>query len=146
LRKSLKFDGVVFSDDMQMHAITKHYGFEDAIKLAVNAGVDILTFSNNIQGSEDRTVDRVHAIIKKFVLDGTIPASRIDESFQRIMNLKNKMSSSQADYFREEWLKTQEKTEEYKIKLQQTEAELEALKNKPVVIEKPEPKKKKRKN
>lgn len=148
LRKSLKFDGVVFSDDMQMHAITKHYGFEEAIQLAVNAGVDILTFSNNIQGSEDRTVDRVHAIIKKYVMDGTIPASRIDESFHRIMKLKKKMSLSQADYYREEWIKTQQELEVYKTKLQRSETELEALKNKLMVIEKTEsqPKKKKRKN
>ncbi len=32
LRKELKFNGVIFTDDMQMHAITKHYGLEEAIK------------------------------------------------------------------------------------------------------------------
>src|SRR5690606_24668153 len=48
LRSRLQFDGVVFSDDMQMHAITKHYGLEEAIRMAINAGIDILTFSNNI--------------------------------------------------------------------------------------------------
>lgn len=145
LRKTLKFDGVVFSDDMQMHAITKHYGFEEAIKLAVNAGVDILTFSNNIQGSEDRTVDRVHSIIKKFVMDGTIPANRIDESFQRIMKLKKRMSTSQADYFRAEWLKTQRELDVFKTKLKKSESELEMLKNKQVIIEKDELKSKKNK-
>lgn len=91
LRKRLKFDGVVFSDDMQMHAITKHYGLEDAIRLAVNAGVDIMTFSNNISGSEERTVDKVHVIIKGFVENGQIPESRIDQSFRRIMKLKKKL-------------------------------------------------------
>jgi beta-N-acetylhexosaminidase len=111
LRKTLKFDGVVFSDDMQMHAITKHYGLEEAIKLAVNAGVDILTFSNNIQGSEDRTVDKVHSIIRKFVEDGSIPKARIDESYKRIINLKGKMTSSQADYYRKELVRTQKELE-----------------------------------
>lgn len=111
LRKTLKFDGVVFSDDMQMHAITKHYGLEEAIKLAVNAGVDILTFSNNIQGSEDRTVDKVHSIIRKFVEEGTISKERIDESFRRIMDLKNKMELSQADYYRNRLLETQNELE-----------------------------------
>ena len=42
LRKKLGFQGVVFSDDMQMHAITKQFGMEESIRLAVNAGVDIL--------------------------------------------------------------------------------------------------------
>jgi len=114
--------------------------------LAVNAGVDILTFSNNIQGSEDRTVDRVHSIIKKFVDDGTIPMSRIDESYERIMRLKRKLSSSQADYYRKEWLRTQEQLEGYKTKLGQSNNEVEILKGKLMDIEKEDPKKKKRKN
>jgi beta-N-acetylhexosaminidase len=67
LRNRLNFNGVVFSDDMQMHAISKHYGFEDAVRLAILAGVDIMTFSNNIAGTDERTVDKVHAIIKKMV-------------------------------------------------------------------------------
>jgi beta-N-acetylhexosaminidase len=91
LRKRLKFDGVVFSDDMQMHAITKHYGLEEAIKLAVNAGVDIMTFSNNISGTEERTVDKVHQIIKAFVQKGDIPIARIDQSYRRIVKLKKQL-------------------------------------------------------
>lgn len=90
LRHQLGFDGVVFSDDMQMHAITKHYGLEDAIRLAINAGVDIMTFSNNIHQSEERTVDLVHRIIKNQVSAGKIPRERIDESYRRIMALKKK--------------------------------------------------------
>jgi beta-N-acetylhexosaminidase len=91
LRKRLKFDGVVFSDDMQMHAITKHYGLEEAIKLAVNSGVDIMTFSNNISGAEERTVDKVHQIIKDFVQKGDIPMARIDQSYRRVIKLKKQL-------------------------------------------------------
>jgi beta-N-acetylhexosaminidase len=94
LRNRLHFNGVVFTDDMQMHAITKHYGLEEAIKLAVNAGVDIMTFSNNISGSDERTVDKVHSIIKGMVENGTIKRERIDESFKRIMTLKKKLFAS----------------------------------------------------
>ena len=102
LRKTLQYDGVVFSDDMQMHAITHHYGLEEAIRLAINAGVDILTFSNNIQGSEDRTVDRVHAIVRKLVETGEVPESRINRSFERIMRLKGKLILSRDEWNREE--------------------------------------------
>lgn len=101
LRKKFHFNGVVFSDDMQMHAITKHYGLEEAIKLSINAGVDILTFSNNISGSQERTVDKVHEIIKKFVMDGTISKERIDQSFERIMNLKQQLNGGRAEYYRQ---------------------------------------------
>jgi beta-N-acetylhexosaminidase len=93
LREKLHFDGVVFTDDMQMHAITKHYGLEEAIRLAIRAGVDIMTFSNNISGSDERTVDRVHSIIRDMVKKGVITEARIDESFDRIMKLKKQLTS-----------------------------------------------------
>lgn len=97
LRKQLHFNGVVFSDDMQMQAISKQYGLEETIKLAINAGIDILCFSNNIQGTEDRTVDKVHAIIRSLVESGQIKQERIDESFERIMKLKSKLGYSQQE-------------------------------------------------
>lgn len=93
LRNRLHFNGVIFSDDMQMHAITKHYSLEDAIKMAINAGVDIMTFSNNIAGSDERTSDKVHSIIRNFVTTGVISAARIDASFKRIMQMKSKLLS-----------------------------------------------------
>ncbi len=92
LRERLGFDGVVFSDDMQMHAIAKHYGVEEAVKLAILAGVDIMTFSNNISGSDKRTVDVVHSIIRTMVKNGIITEARIDESFDRIMKLKRRLA------------------------------------------------------
>lgn len=108
LRNRLNFNGIVFTDDMQMHAITKHYGLEDAIRLAVLAGVDIMTFSNNISGSAERTVDKVHGIIRTMVDNGTIPASRIDESFRRIMKVKSQLQTKDADVsLRQELVKTQ---------------------------------------
>ncbi len=88
LRNELNFDGVVFSDDMQMHAITKYYGLEKAIKLSIQAGVDVLIFSNNIPASEERTVDAVHRIIKELVRSGEITEERIAQSYARIMKLK----------------------------------------------------------
>ncbi len=93
LRNKLHFNGVVFTDDMQMHAITKHYGLEDAIRLAIQAGVDIMTFSNNISGSDERTVDKVHTIIRGMVKSGAIKEARIDESFDRIMKLKKQLTA-----------------------------------------------------
>ncbi len=90
LRGKLGYEGVIFSDDMQMHAITKHYGLEKAILLSIEAGVDVLMFSNNIQGSENRTVDTVFDIIKNYVAKGVISQERIDASYQRITKLKSK--------------------------------------------------------
>jgi beta-N-acetylhexosaminidase len=88
LRKQFHYDGIVISDDMQMHAISKYYGLSQSLKLSINAGVDIVIFSNNIEGSKDYTPENIHATFKKLVLDGDIPLSRVDESYNRIMNLK----------------------------------------------------------
>lgn len=140
LRKRLKFDGVVFSDDMQMHAITKHYGLEDAIKLAVNAGVDIMTFSNNIAGSEERTVDRVHKIIRDFVEKGEISAERIDQSFRRIMKLKKQLVTDKDE---DVIANLNEKLVESTKREEQLKAENEQLKQQ---LADSEPKKKKKKS
>ncbi len=94
LRKKLLFDGVVFSDDMQMFAIEKQYGIEESIRLSINAGVDILCFSNNITGSQERTVNKVHDIIRGLVENGQIKMERIDEAYRRIMTLKKKLGPS----------------------------------------------------
>lgn len=90
LRKKMGYNGVVISDDMQMHAISKFYGFEESIKKAIEAGVDILMFSNNIENSKNYTPANIHAAIKRMVLNHEIKRERIDESYKRIIALKMK--------------------------------------------------------
>jgi beta-N-acetylhexosaminidase len=90
LRGLLGFKGVVFSDDMQMYAISKNYGLEKAIKLSIMAGVDVLVFGNNVNLSDRITASEIHSIIKKLVKSGEISEERIDESFNRIVDLKQK--------------------------------------------------------
>ena len=41
LRTTLHFQGVIFSDDMHMRAITAEYKLQDAVFLAIQAGVDV---------------------------------------------------------------------------------------------------------
>ncbi|MFN6943473.1 MAG: glycoside hydrolase family 3 N-terminal domain-containing protein [Cytophagaceae bacterium] len=90
LRDFMKFDGVIFSDDMQMYAISKNYGLENAIRLSILAGVDVLIFGNNVVLKQHNSASDIHAIIKKMVENGEISAQRIDESYRRVMALKNK--------------------------------------------------------
>ncbi|HEY0652067.1 MAG TPA: glycoside hydrolase family 3 N-terminal domain-containing protein, partial [Chryseosolibacter sp.] len=135
LRNRLHFNGVIFTDDMQMHAITKHFGVEEAIKLAVKAGVDIMTFSNNIAGTDVRTVDMVHGVIRKMVDSGEISTARINESYQRIMRMKKLLANGnvQAELWRQ--------LSETQAKLSQAEEQLKALQTQ---LEKPKKKKKKK--
>lgn len=96
LRKTMGYNGVVFSDDMQMHAISKQYGLEESIRLAINAGIDIMCFSNNIQNTDQRNVDIIHDVIRKLVEKGDITKERIDQSYHRVMKLKSKLSTTQS--------------------------------------------------
>lgn len=87
LRNELGFQGVLFSDDMQMEAIRSFYGLETAITRAINAGVDVLVFGNNSVYWPD-IVPRTVEIIKQKMENGEISEERIDESYNRIMTAK----------------------------------------------------------
>lgn len=90
LRKDLGFGGLVYSDDMQMKAVADFYGLEQAIELAVNAGVDILTFGNNTHSYEPDIAERAFRTLKSLVEQGRIPMSRIDEANARILDVKTR--------------------------------------------------------
>lgn len=89
LRDSLGFDGVVMSDDLQMKAIRTQHGLKETIKLSLQAGVDMLSFANNSVFDEEIAA-KAHRIIKELVDKGEISEQRINRSYQRIMNLKEK--------------------------------------------------------
>jgi beta-N-acetylhexosaminidase len=75
---------------MQMGAIINHYGFEMAIRKAIEAGVDILVFANNSVYEED-VARRAIEVIRELVQAGTISEERIDESYRRIYRLKSRL-------------------------------------------------------
>lgn len=85
LRKDLKFDGVVITDDMTMGAIVKNYDIGAAAVKSFNAGCDIILVCHQYQ-DEVGVLDS----LKKAALDGTISSQRIYESLYRILKLKQK--------------------------------------------------------
>jgi len=87
LRDSLGFDGVVFSDDMQMDAIREEYGLETAIQQAINAGVDVLIFGNNLHYEPD-IAERAIGIIQKLLREGKVEKETVERSIARIDSLK----------------------------------------------------------
>lgn len=87
LRDELGFDGVVVSDDMQMGAIANHYGFEQALGLAIEAGVDMIALANNTLYEPD-IVPRAVAAIADMVAAGQISRDRIETSCRRIEHLR----------------------------------------------------------
>jgi len=91
LRNDLHFNGLIFSDDMMMNAISKFYGLEDAIRLAINAGVDVLVFSNNIDTYNPDIVKDTIATIVRLVNKGEISEERIEQSYKRIVEAKSRL-------------------------------------------------------
>ncbi len=84
LRQELGWQGVVVTDDLCMRAITNHYSVDEALYLAIQAGVDILLFSNSRQ---EHIEDAILAL-EQMVLDGRLSEERIDESLRRIAHLR----------------------------------------------------------
>jgi beta-N-acetylhexosaminidase len=87
LRQQIAYDGLVLSDDMQMGAIRDAFGYEDAVRLAINAGVDILTIANQ-QVFEEGIVGRTIDLVEQLVGSGAITQERIDASYRRITAFK----------------------------------------------------------
>nr|WP_320115911.1 beta-N-acetylhexosaminidase [uncultured Desulfuromonas sp.] len=94
LRSVLGYEGVVISDDLQMKAISDHYGLETAIEKALNAGVDMLVFGNNLRYNE-HSVEQAVSIIRRLVRQGKVSEARIDESWRRITMLKRHLTVKQ---------------------------------------------------
>ncbi|WP_434580542.1 N-acetylmuramoyl-L-alanine amidase [Sulfurimonas sp. NW15] len=89
LRNRLHFQGIIISDDMQMKAISANYSLKSAVTLAINSGVDILLFGNQL--AYNSTQEIVETIFKQ-VKNKKIPLSKIIESNARITNLHFKNS------------------------------------------------------
>lgn len=89
LREELGYEGVVFGDDLEMKAISKNYSAEDAIALAVRAGVDVLLFCHD-KTSAIRSFD---FLCQKSEKDAKLE-ERIEESHQRIKRLKQRYLKS----------------------------------------------------
>jgi beta-N-acetylhexosaminidase len=85
LRQELRYDGVVLTDDLEMHAIIDHYGVEDAAVRAVLAGCDVLLICKD----RDREVAAFKAV-EQAIEAGVISPERLDLSVARIARLKDR--------------------------------------------------------
>ena len=87
LRAEMGFEGAVLSDDLQMGAIRDAYGFDEAVALAIEAGIDLLVVANQLVYEPD-VADRMVDLIVRLVTSGRISEDRIDESVARIGRLR----------------------------------------------------------
>lgn len=83
LREEFRYDGVVFTDDLEMHAIIDHDGIGEAAVRSFVAGCDVLLICKD----QDRVVTAMHAM-ERAVNDGRITQERLAESLARVAKLK----------------------------------------------------------
>ena len=97
LRDEMNYNGVVISDDLQMKAISKHYTLEQSVTLAINSGVDILLFGNQLAHND---VNEIVDVIFTQVKNGSISYERIEESNKRIelLHLKPRIINKPIDF------------------------------------------------
>lgn len=83
LRHELGYGSVVFSDDMEMKAISDHYGEEEAVERALRAGVDVILYCHDLSRAA-RACEYLVAEAER------APAlrARVEESYRRIAKLK----------------------------------------------------------
>ena len=93
LRSKIGYGGIVLSDDLLMGAIRHNYSQIEAIEQAVNAGVDILLYSKMEEGGENYAIGAINGL-RYLYKKGRISQQRIDQSFRRIMRLKQKAEFS----------------------------------------------------
>lgn len=88
LREKIGFNGIVISDDMNMGAIQNNYSYEEAVELAILAGVDMI-LQSNVDHYQPDVAQVTMTIIKKLVHEGRISEERIEQSFLRIKRVKD---------------------------------------------------------
>ena len=77
----------MISDDLEMGAIRNLYDLHDTVVRAVNAGTDVLLFSNTVKPSTD-LADEVLAILVAEAESDPAFRRRIEASYARIVALK----------------------------------------------------------
>ncbi len=92
LRANLGYKGVVITDDLQMRAISQHYTLRETLKLAINAGNDILLFGNQLDPKHIVTIEKLVSMVKALISNGEVNISRINRANRRISAMRNKIN------------------------------------------------------
>lgn len=100
LREQLKFDGIVFSDDLSMSGAASVGGYIERAKVSLDAGCDMLLVCNNPQGADE---------VLDYLQDYNNPVSQL-----RLVRLHGRPSASDKTLFNSrQWLDSVEKLQAF---------------------------------
>ncbi len=92
LRRKMRFDGVIVSDALDMHAMEQGPGYVAETMAAVAAGIDLLLFNHDLSRVEPACSNLVQAARR-----GLLSADEIHASARRIMTLKSWIKRQQQE-------------------------------------------------
>ncbi len=92
LRGEMHFEGIAMTDCMEMGAIRSLYGCGEGAVRAIEAGVDILTVSHTYEAVKE-AVTAIYAAVES----GRLTPERIEQSYRRIMRVKEKYDVAHAE-------------------------------------------------
>jgi beta-N-acetylhexosaminidase len=87
---------VAITDDLQMGAIRKYYSLRQTIRMAINAGDDILLFGNQLAGTGRVDTKQLTGIVRELLAQKKIRASSIIASNRRINRMRRKAGFGEA--------------------------------------------------
>ena len=91
LRTEMGFKGVISTDALNMKAIADHFGTEESVIMAINAGTDIALMPAVVQSNDQiANLDKVYNAVVNAVKTNVISELRTTESATRIITLKIK--------------------------------------------------------
>ena len=89
LRSEFAFRGLVMTDDLDMGAILNHYGLEEMMRLAIEAGNDLAMICHRVE-----VVDDAARVLEK------MPARELDRALESVARFKKNLAAP--DVFSEE--------------------------------------------
>lgn len=89
LKGEMGFNGVVTTDAMNMKAIADTFGQVQAVKLAIEAGADLICMPTVLYSLDDvKNLDAIIDGVEDAVKKGEISESRLDDGCRRILTVK----------------------------------------------------------
>ncbi|MEM1326464.1 MAG: glycoside hydrolase family 3 N-terminal domain-containing protein [Bacteroidota bacterium] len=90
LRQEMGYDGLVFTDALEMKGVTKHFENGQVAAESIMAGNDIITLPEDIAAAV--------GTIKEYINDGKIAEAQIERSVKRVLSAKYQLGLTKMPY------------------------------------------------